>query len=83
MASKESYTVKKELKPLDRKKYSSGLIKRAYSSYLKDFRRHGFEGNSFTLFGFERHAYNRDLFLEQTRLEERSKKINKINEILK
>jgi len=82
LVSKESYTTRVELKPLNKKKYSQKLINRAYRLYLKDFKKQGFDGSRYTIHGFERYAYNRDLFLQIAIQEQRDKKIKGIlNEI--
>jgi len=78
MASKLSYQTPVKLKPLDKNKYSQDLIDRAYSLYVKDFYRHRFKGQVFTLQGFEEHAFNRDLFIHEAIIIRRNKAIKKI-----
>lgn len=78
LVSRESYTTRVKLKPLNKKKYPQSLINKAYSLYLRDFFEHGFKGNTFTLYGFEHQLFNRDLFIHQAIIEKRNRKINKI-----
>lgn len=78
LVSRESYITKVKLKPLNKKKYSQRLIDRAYSLYLMDFHQHDFGGQYFTIHGFERHAFNRDLFIQIAIKEQRDKKIKEL-----
>jgi hypothetical protein len=73
-----SYYNRINLKPLNKNKYSQELISRAYVLYLKDFKEQGFKGQRYSLYSFETHAPNRDLFLHKAIQEQRDKKINKI-----
>jgi len=78
LVSKESYTTKVKLKPLNKNKYPPGLIANAYALYVKDFNQQGFHGSRYTLMGFIRHAYNRDLFIQIAIQKQRDRKINRI-----
>jgi len=78
LVSRESYTTKVNLKPLNEKKYSQKLINSAYALYVKDFNAQGFKGSRYTIHGFKRYAYNRDLFLQIAIQKQRDRKINRI-----